>query len=147
MIAGRYNYGRIRLTTVGRPRRLRVRLTQCGHSCSYCGFGAAANLTQSGQKNAMSASRPVDDCGRLQVTLPAAAHPSDDAQLLQPFQRGDNGADTQVCFVGDCLEARIKPAGGVVQKVEGERFQSPERCGAKGTAMPALALLGRPVEL
>src|SRR3954454_5215687 len=63
----RYNYGRIRLTTVGRPRRLRVRLTQWGHSCSYCGFGAAASLTQSGQKNAMSASRPVDDCGRLQL--------------------------------------------------------------------------------
>src|SRR3954471_10638512 len=57
----------IRLTTVGRPRRLRVRLTQCEHSCSYCGFDAAASLTQSGQKNAMSASRPVDDCGRLHV--------------------------------------------------------------------------------
>src|SRR3954471_100639 len=57
----------IRLTTVGRPRRLRVRLTQCEHSCSYCGFDAAASLTQSGQKNAMSASRPVDDCGRLQI--------------------------------------------------------------------------------
>src|SRR3954462_641701 len=69
MITGRYNYGRIRLTTVGRSRRLRVRLTQCGHSCSDCGFGAAASLTQSGQKNAMSASRPVDDCGRLQLWL------------------------------------------------------------------------------
>src|SRR4051812_22766446 len=71
MIAGRYNYGRIRLTTVGRPRRLRVRLTQCGHSCSYCGFGAAASLTQSGQKNAMIAGRPADDCGRLQIQAAA----------------------------------------------------------------------------
>src|SRR5689334_1851535 len=67
MIAGRYNYGRIRLTTVGRSCRLRVRLTQCGHSCSYCGFGAAASLTQSGQKNAMIAGKPADDCGRLHV--------------------------------------------------------------------------------
>src|SRR3954469_8132397 len=59
----------IRLTTVGRSRRLRVRLTQCGHSCSDCGFDAAASLTQFGQKNAMIASRPADDCGRLQVVL------------------------------------------------------------------------------
>src|SRR3954465_15520714 len=73
------HYGRIRLTTVGRPRRLRVRLTQCGHSCSYCGFDAAASLTQSGQKNAMSASRPVDDCGRLQLN-PASQPPRNSLQ-------------------------------------------------------------------
>jgi hypothetical protein len=55
--------------------------------------------------------------------LGEAANPVQDAQRLQPLQRGGDRADADAGRAGDRRVARIQAAGAVVQEVEDQRMQ------------------------